>query len=57
MDPDANWQEQEEIRAWIAKGGYYKSELREKKERLRELEEALNEWMSKGGFAPEGWHR
>jgi predicted deacetylase len=46
MDPDANYREQAEL---------YGSKNREDKERLRELVQALREWLQAGGFKPRGY--
>ena len=51
MDPDANWAEQEEIRARLK----IKRANAGDKARLRELEDALSEWINKGGFEPSAW--
>lgn len=53
MDPDANWAEQEEIRARLK----IKRANRGDKDRLRELEEALNTWIRNGGFKPDAWSK
>ncbi len=51
MDPNANWAEQFEIRSLI-----HRNEASEEdRERLEELREALNEWLSNGGFPPSAW--
>lgn len=48
MDPNANVLEQRRIRARIRDG---RAQLGDR-ERLRELREALAEWIQRGGFAP-----
>jgi len=48
MDPDANWEEQQRIKAAI-KAGNANSYNRA---RLRELQASLREWIKRGGFPP-----
>lgn len=50
MDPDACL---EEIRDLVGKG--HIEDLREDFERLCELVEALDDWVSKGGRLPKAW--
>lgn len=56
MDPDANLEEQRELlkkmRDWDGKFG---QDLIEWGQRLADLVEALDDWMSKGGFPPKAW--
>lgn len=47
MDPDANWQEQQQIKS-IPVG----ERDAETKARLRDLQRALREWIANGGFPP-----
>lgn len=52
MDPDANLKEQKELIKKIAK----KEDDAHDRSRLRELQSALREWRSRGGFPPkDGW--
>ncbi len=67
MDPDANLEEQREVTADIMKirdaADPYTGEFTEDQElelvthaeRLAELAQALDEWISKGGFLPKPW--
>jgi hypothetical protein len=48
MDPDANWAEQERIKAAIKAGSADSHD----RSRLRDLQGALREWLRGGGFAP-----
>lgn len=52
MDPNANVLEQRRIREELAQEGITPARRLELYERLQELEEALAEWLQKGGFAP-----
>ena len=56
MDPDANWAEQLRLResftATLNAGG---SVADVDFARLTELENALNDWVSRGGNEPKGW--
>lgn len=51
MDPEANWAEQKElsqlVRAMTAS--------RDDRDRLRELQVALRDWVGRGGFPPKEW--
>lgn len=51
MDPDANWAEQQRIRRRIREKTTTKGDLA----RLRDLQEALNEWIAKGNARPRAW--
>ncbi len=53
MDPNANLAEQRRIRNAIRIGQYTRNDV----DRLAELIEALDEWISRGGFLPEAWQR
>lgn len=53
MDPNANLAEQRRIIARINEGAPFVEDER----RLAELAEALDEWLSNGGFLPEAWQR
>lgn len=60
MDPNANLKEQLELAAEIIKSsdaneGYFFDPA--KAVRLAELVEALDGWLSKGGFLPGKWER
>lgn len=48
MDPDANREEQRRIQARIVGGNAEPGD----RARLRELKQALSEWIAKGGFPP-----
>ena len=50
MDPDANVKEQNAIQNKMREGTADAADLA----RLIELQQALNEWRSKGGFPPRG---
>ena len=50
MDPDANWAEQQALRALPRLSKW-------QQERLDELVQALNEWINRGGFLPKEWVR
>jgi hypothetical protein len=47
MDPDANVREQERIRVFPPS-----LRTRDQRDRLRELREALRDWIAGGGFHP-----
>ena len=49
MDPDATLAEIRDI--------LKNQRPRESAERLRELIESLDQWLSKGGFPPEAWKK
>lgn len=49
MDPDANWQEQNRIKARMVGNQY---EHPADKARLRDLRAALREWLRRGGAPP-----
>lgn len=51
MDPDANWKEQEQIRALMAVG----TADAEDRARLKELRAALDGWIARGGYKPKGY--
>ena len=53
MDPDANWQEQQQLKAAIKAGTADAHD----RARLRELRAALREWLARGGFPPKGISR
>lgn len=64
MDPDANLKEQRELAAKIIRGTDESDDrlLSEKMDefvtdadRLAELVQALDEWLTKGGSLPKGW--
>lgn len=59
MDPDANLREQLELTTWLMKASptdnLYKYEANV--DRLCELVESLNGWISHGGFLPEMWRK
>jgi hypothetical protein len=56
MDPNANLQEQREIVRWLLDINEENAdELSKKTDRLAQLVEALDDWLSKGGFPPKAW--
>lgn len=62
MDPDANLKEQREIREAILGMSEITDtddliRLEDKARRLVDLSEALDEWISKGGFLPQAWRK
>jgi hypothetical protein len=59
MDPDENLREQREIVSRMLAGGpHYSSEEQVADgDRLAELVQALDVWISAGGFLPEDWRK
>jgi hypothetical protein len=55
MDPNANLKEMREIAKTILSGEEYDTGY--DAVRLAELVEALDEWITKGGFLPEAWSK
>jgi hypothetical protein len=55
MDPNANLEEMREIAKTILSGEEYDTGY--DAVRLAELVEALDEWITKGGFLPKAWSR
>jgi len=60
MDPDANLAEQQLLRARLRADRRYQSarsreDVRQDRHRLKELVEALDGWLSRGGFPPKAW--
>lgn len=55
MDPNANLEEQREIRAQIleGRGNFYANP--QHAIRLAELSEAMDTWLTNGGFLPTAW--
>lgn len=53
MDPNANLKEQRRIVTRIINGTASASDV----ERLADLVEALDNWISRGGFLPDSWGR
>lgn len=53
MDPNANLAEQRRIVARVTRGKASDGDL----DRLAELVEALDGWLSKGGFLPTAWEQ
>jgi hypothetical protein len=51
MDPNANLAEQRRIRVRVFAGKGTDADL----DRLTELTQALDEWISNGGFLPDAW--
>ncbi len=56
MDPNANLAEQRRLVVAILADDSA-SDLPEKAQRLAELAQALDEWLSNGGFLPYSWVR
>lgn len=54
MDPNANLAEQRRLTARILNN---ESDASQDALRLAELAEALDEWITKGGFLPDAWVR
>ena len=58
MDPNANLEELRELIALNANRPDGARDLRpDEVDRLCELVEALDDWLSKGGFLPSAWER
>lgn len=59
MDPDANLKEQRELCEWFMTTHTLVSvnEISGRAHRLAELAQALDTWLSSGGFPPEDWRR
>lgn len=56
MDPDANLAEQRKLAADLVDDYVDENEtFRDKAERLAELVQALDGWITKGGFLPAAW--
>ena len=59
MDPNANLKEQREILKVVTQmrlaGEVYDVDYVDLLERLSDLGEAMDEWLSKGGFKPTAW--
>ena len=56
MDPNANLRAQRKIATWFTNGGDATTEeWMERANRLAELVEALDEWITAGGFLPDRW--
>jgi len=51
MDPDKTWSEIKRIKAKIKRG----TATADDREELRELQNALANWLRMGGFAPRGY--
>lgn len=56
MDPDANLVEQRELAAKLVEADETSPGFAEDARRLAELVEALDEWISRGGFLPARWN-
>ncbi len=54
MDPEANLAEQRELRRRILSSEVFDAS---DAARLAELSEAMDEWLSRGGFLPKDWGR
>jgi len=54
MDPNANWERQQEIEEEL-KGCLTPRERSALREELADLQDALNEWLARGGFKPKGY--
>lgn len=58
MDPNENLKEQRRIsRLLLGRTYLTQSEIDGYAQELAELVEALDEWMSKGGFPPDAWKK
>lgn len=57
MDPSANLAEQRRLVALLLADGAFGVAGRAAAERLAELVEALDAWITKGGALPEAWAR
>lgn len=63
MDPDANLNEQRQLKLELDQMGYsaanptHQMRRIEKLERLAELAEAMDQWLSDGGFLPLPWRQ
>jgi len=63
MDPNENLREQRRIVTEINRladgdeGCFTIDEMAEKAQRLAELVEAMDQWISRGGFLPREWSR
>ena len=59
MDPDANLREQLELANWLIANDAVADDVADhrkaKAERLADLVEALNGWLTAGGFLPTSW--
>lgn len=55
MDPDATLKQMRELRDAINRGYYDSRELDANLSRYFELADALDTWISNGGFLPMGW--
>lgn len=56
MDPNSNLAEMRYIADGFVDGDYEEDALKiAKAERLAELVQALDEWLSRGGFLPKPW--
>lgn len=55
MDPNANLAESRAIATRILDGGLSDEQTQEEAARLAELVQALDEWISRGGFFPDAW--
>lgn len=58
MDPDANLKAQRDLVKSLREGAEYGQPFDEVDvDRLLELVQALDEWVSRGGFLPKAWAR
>lgn len=57
MDPDANLAEQRRIIARVFGSRYDEVNDAADLDRLAELSQALDEWLSSGGSLPQAWRR
>lgn len=55
MDPNANLDEQRELKLQLDRAQLTEQQRIEKLERLAELAEAMDQWLSDGGFYPHAW--
>jgi hypothetical protein len=57
MDPNANLKEQRHLVSEIQNPRTSAKQRKEHTYRLAELSEAMDEWLSNGGFLPKAWSR
>jgi hypothetical protein len=55
MDPNANLEEQRNLVAVILRADHDDIDITAAATRLAELVEALDQWLSNGGFLPADW--
>jgi hypothetical protein len=57
MDPNANLTEMRELAQTLLDNNADLSDFCAQAERLAELVQALDEWLTRGGFLPRDWKR